>query len=138
MHPAISYHLAQAHAADLRRRAERDTLARSARLAQRNQPGHVLSRLGAWAAERRPDRPVARMTRRYQRRRDSRIAQTPLPVSSPIGTGCETRLGSRPPDPNSGRAGDRFILISGVARTPTRTYPILSSLSEEGHDHNPE
>ena len=44
MHPAISYRLAQAHVADLRHRAERDTLARAARRARRNQrymPSHA-------------------------------------------------------------------------------------------------
>jgi hypothetical protein len=137
MHPAMSYHLAQAHTADLRRRAERDTLARSARLARRNQPGHALSRLGAWGRRAQAGL-VARMTRGYQRRRDSRIAQTPRPVSSPIGTCYETRLDCGPLDPNSGRAGDRFALIPGVARTPTRAWQILSSLSEERHEHNPE
>ena len=69
MHPTISYHLAQAHAADLRRRAERDTLARAARPARRNQPGHALSRLGAWG-RRAQARLVARMPRGCQRRRD--------------------------------------------------------------------
>ena len=48
MHPAISDHLTQAHVADLRDRAQRETLARAARLARRNQRGHALSRLGAW------------------------------------------------------------------------------------------
>jgi hypothetical protein len=38
MHPAISYHLSQAHIADLRHRAQRDTLARAARLGRRNPP----------------------------------------------------------------------------------------------------
>ena len=38
MHPAMSYHLAQAHTADLRRRAQRDSLARAARLGRRNPP----------------------------------------------------------------------------------------------------
>jgi hypothetical protein len=31
MHPTLSYHLAQARTADLRHRAQRDTLARAAR-----------------------------------------------------------------------------------------------------------
>ena len=31
MHPTLSYHLAQARIADLRHRAQRDTLARAAR-----------------------------------------------------------------------------------------------------------
>jgi hypothetical protein len=47
MHPAISHDLAQAHVADLRHRAQRDTVVRAARLARRNQPGPALSRLGA-------------------------------------------------------------------------------------------
>ena len=93
MHPAITYHLAQA-ADDLRRRAERDTLARAARLAGRNQSGPALPRLGAWGRRAQAGL-VARMTRGGQRRRDSRIAQTPRPVSLPIGTCSEThpRLG---------------------------------------------
>jgi hypothetical protein len=51
MHPAISSHLTQAHVADLRDRAQRDTLARATRLARRNQRGHALSRLGAWGRQ---------------------------------------------------------------------------------------
>jgi hypothetical protein len=40
MHPAISYHLAQTHIADLRHDARRDSLARAARCAgQRCRPG---------------------------------------------------------------------------------------------------
>jgi hypothetical protein len=40
MHPAISYHLAQALIADLRHQAQRDTLARAARrLGRRCRPG---------------------------------------------------------------------------------------------------
>jgi hypothetical protein len=35
MHPTLSYHLAQARAADLRHRSQRDTLARTARRAAR-------------------------------------------------------------------------------------------------------
>jgi hypothetical protein len=34
MHPTLSYHLAQARTADLRHRAQRDTLARTARRAR--------------------------------------------------------------------------------------------------------
>jgi hypothetical protein len=34
MHPTLSYHLAQARTADLRHRAQRDTLARAARRAR--------------------------------------------------------------------------------------------------------
>ena len=43
MYPTTGYHLAQAHLAVLRHRAERDTLARAARAARRartHQPGH--------------------------------------------------------------------------------------------------
>ena len=43
MNPTISYHLAQAHQAELRHQAQRDTLARAARRARRvrtHQPGH--------------------------------------------------------------------------------------------------
>jgi hypothetical protein len=62
MHPAISYHLSQAHQADLRHQAQRDTLARAARQAHRARthrlghpaPGHppaairrLLAALGA-------------------------------------------------------------------------------------------
>ncbi len=55
MHPAISYHLAQAHVADLRHRAERDILARAARLARRQPAGVTPSHgSGPGAAERRP------------------------------------------------------------------------------------
>ena len=63
MHPVISYHLTQAHVAYLRDRAQRDTLARAARLARRNQRGHALSRLGA-LVRRAQAGLIARMTRR--------------------------------------------------------------------------
>ena len=36
MHPTISYHMARAGIADLRRRAQRETLARAARRARRS------------------------------------------------------------------------------------------------------
>ena len=41
MHPTLSYHLAQARTADLRHRAQRDTLARAARRAR---PGRRVRR----------------------------------------------------------------------------------------------
>ena len=41
MHPALSYHLIQARTADLRQRAQRDTLARAARRAR---PGRRVRR----------------------------------------------------------------------------------------------
>ena len=63
MHPVISYHLTQAHVAYLRDRAQRDTLARAARLARRNQRGHALSRLRVRGRGGRAGL-IARMTRR--------------------------------------------------------------------------
>jgi hypothetical protein len=63
MHPVISYHLTQAHVADLRDRAQRDTLARAARLARRNQGGHAVSRLGVWGRRAQAGL-ITRMTRR--------------------------------------------------------------------------
>jgi hypothetical protein len=135
MHPAISYHLAEAHVADLRHRAQRDTLARAARRIRRNQP--VPSRLGTWG-RRAQARLIAQMTLVYHRHRDSPVARTQRPVPSPFGTCSDTHPHCGPSDPNSGRAGDRFALIPGVSRTPTLAYPILSSPSEEGHDLNPE
>jgi hypothetical protein len=48
MYPAIGYDLAEAHVADLRHRAQRDTLARAARRARRDQPGRSQSSLGTW------------------------------------------------------------------------------------------
>ena len=63
MHPVISYHLTQAHVAYLRDRAQRDTLARAARLARRNQRGHAVSRLGVWGRRARAGL-IARMSRR--------------------------------------------------------------------------
>ena len=50
MHHTISYQLAQAHIADLRQRAQRNTLARAAR---RVRPGRVAARHAlerAWAS----------------------------------------------------------------------------------------
>ena len=69
MHPAISDHLTQAHVADLRDRAQRETLARAARLARRNQRGHAVSRLGVWGRRAEtgliaPKTRVARITTR--------------------------------------------------------------------------
>jgi hypothetical protein len=90
MHPAIGYHLAEAHVADMHHRAQRDTLVRAARRARRDQPGRSQSGLGAWG----------------RRAHAGLIA--------------------------------RIALVSGVARTPTRAYPSLSSPPEEGHAHNPE
>jgi hypothetical protein len=126
MHPAMSYDLAQAHVADLHDRAQRDTLARAARLARRNHRGRAPSRLGAWGRRAQAGL-IARMTRGHRRRRDSRAARTQRPVPTRIGTCYQTRAGSRPPDPNSGRVGDRYALIPCAARTP-----------EEGHAHNPD
>ena len=40
MHPTIGYHLVQAHLADLRHQAQRDTLARAARRARPHQSSH--------------------------------------------------------------------------------------------------
>jgi hypothetical protein len=100
MHPAMSYRLAQAHVADLRDRAQRDTLARAARLARRNQRGRALSRIAAWGRRAQAGL-IARKTRGYQRRRDSRVARTQRPVPTRVRTCYETRAGSRPPDPNS-------------------------------------
>jgi hypothetical protein len=137
MHPAMSYGLAQAHVADLRDRAQRDTLARAARLARRNQRGHALSSLGA-RVRRAQAGLIARMTRRYQRRRDARVVRTQRPLPTHIGTCHETCPHYGPPDPNSGWAGDGFVLIRGVVRTSTRAYPVLTSPSEEGHAHNPD
>jgi hypothetical protein len=59
VHPAINHDLAQAHVADLRHRAQRDTLARAVRLARRSQPEPALLRLAAWGGQRRR-RPVWR------------------------------------------------------------------------------
>jgi hypothetical protein len=61
MHPVISYHLTQAHVADLRDRAQRHTLARAARLARRNQRAHAVSRLGVWGRRAQAGL-IARMT----------------------------------------------------------------------------
>jgi hypothetical protein len=44
MHPTLSYHLAQARTADLRHRAQRDTLARAARRARPGRRGHTVPR----------------------------------------------------------------------------------------------
>jgi hypothetical protein len=44
MHPTLSYHLAQARTADLRHRAQRDTLARAARRARPGRRGHAVPR----------------------------------------------------------------------------------------------
>jgi hypothetical protein len=137
MHPAISYHLALAHVADLRHRAQRDTLARAARLARRSQPGLAPSRLGTWG-RRAQARLIALMTPVYQRRRDSPVAQTRRAVPSPLGIRSETHPHSGPPDPKSGRAGDRFALIPAACATPARAYSILSSPTEEGHARNTE
>ena len=46
MHPAISYRLATARAAELRSQARRDALARAARPARTHKPGHAAPRLG--------------------------------------------------------------------------------------------
>ena len=46
-HPGFSYYLAAARAAELRRQAQRDTLARAARRARRHQPGQPVPRLPA-------------------------------------------------------------------------------------------
>jgi hypothetical protein len=46
MYPTVGYHLAQAHLADLRHQAQRDTLARAARQGRRtrtHQSGHPAS-----------------------------------------------------------------------------------------------
>jgi hypothetical protein len=134
MHPAISHDLAQAHVADLRHRAQRDTLARAARLARRNQPGPALSRLGAGGGPAQAGL-MARITLDYQRRRDSRVARIQRPIPTRI---KEARPHCGPPDPNSGRAGDCFAFIPAVGPNPIRAYPILSSPTEEGHAHNPE
>jgi hypothetical protein len=90
MHPEIGCHLAEAHVADMRHRAQRDTLARAARRTRQDQPGRSQSGFGAWG----------------------RRAHAGLVA--------------------------RIALVPGVARTPTRAYPTLSSPSEEGHAHNPE
>jgi hypothetical protein len=50
MHPTLSYHLAQARTADLRRRAQRGTLARAARRARPGRRGPAVPR---WSAGRR-------------------------------------------------------------------------------------
>jgi len=50
MHPTLSYHLSQARTADLRRRAQRGTLARAARGARPGRPGPSVPR---WPAGRR-------------------------------------------------------------------------------------
>ena len=50
MHPTLSYHLTQAHTADLRHRAQRDTLARAARRARPGRRGRAVPR---WPAGRR-------------------------------------------------------------------------------------
>jgi hypothetical protein len=47
MHPTLSYHLAQARTADLRHRAQRDTLARAAR---RQRPGRRRHAVPRWPA----------------------------------------------------------------------------------------
>jgi hypothetical protein len=47
MNPQLSYYLATARAADLRRQAQHDALARAARRAQRHQPRHPAPRLPA-------------------------------------------------------------------------------------------
>jgi hypothetical protein len=44
MHPTLSYHLAQARAADLRHRAQLDTLARAARRERPGRRGHAVPR----------------------------------------------------------------------------------------------
>jgi len=44
MHPTLSYHLAQARTADLRHRAQRDTLAHAARRARPGRSGHAVPR----------------------------------------------------------------------------------------------
>ena len=44
MHPTLSYHLAQARTADLRHRAQRDTLARAARRARPGRCGYAVPR----------------------------------------------------------------------------------------------
>jgi hypothetical protein len=51
MHPTLSHHLAQARTADLRHRAQRDTLARAARRARPGRRGHAVPR---WPASWRP------------------------------------------------------------------------------------
>ena len=116
VHPAISYHLAQAHVANLRHRAQSDTLARAARRVRRNQPGLAPSRLGTWV-RRAQTRLIARMTLVYQRRWDSPVAETQRPVPSPFGTCSEAHPHGGPPDPTSGRRGDRLALIPGISRT---------------------
>ena len=60
MNPTIGYHLAQAHQADLRHQAQRDTLARAARRAER--------------AERR----LRRAARQARRQRTQLQAQTAI------------------------------------------------------------
>jgi hypothetical protein len=47
MHPAISYHLATARAAELRSQARRDALARAARHARTHKLEHAAPRLAA-------------------------------------------------------------------------------------------
>jgi hypothetical protein len=44
MHPTLSHHLAQARTADLRHRAQRDTLARAAGRARPGRRGHAVPR----------------------------------------------------------------------------------------------
>jgi hypothetical protein len=44
MHPTLSYHLAQARTADLRHRAQRGTLARTAGRARPGRRGHAVPR----------------------------------------------------------------------------------------------
>jgi hypothetical protein len=128
MHPAISHHLAQAHVADLRQRAQRDTLARPARRVRRNQPGLALSRLGAWG-RRGQARLMARTIRGYQRHPDSPVAQTQRPLPCPFGTCSETHPHRGIPAPNSERT-ETLLVDSRRPRTPTRAHPILSSPSE--------
>jgi hypothetical protein len=52
MHFTLSYHLAQARTADLRHRAQRDTVARAARRARPGRRGHAMPRWPAgWRLE---------------------------------------------------------------------------------------
>jgi hypothetical protein len=100
MHPVMGNHLAKAYVANLRDRAQRDALVRAARRGRRSRPGCALSSIGAWG--RRTQALIARITRGYQRGRDSRVAQTVQPAPFPIGTRYETRPHCWPPNPNSG------------------------------------
>jgi hypothetical protein len=95
MQPAISYHLAQAHVADLRHRAQRHTLARAARQVRRNQPGLAPSRLGTWGRRAKAGL-IARIAQGSRRRRDSREARTQRPIPTRLKENRRRPLGVDP------------------------------------------